>query len=398
MIELFLLVIVCIIGSIAVYQDIRTGKVKNKLILIGLWAGIAGYFLLATQALFFLSPGLAYFKKIFINVSISWTLSFFIWYIGLWSAGDAKIFMLFSFLLPLRFYGESFPISFFPAAGLLINAFILVIFFITLEILFRILRVSFNFILKFHAQKETLVKKFSFAKKHLFEKIKEDKGKYLKIAIIFLCLFLVLSIYRISIRKELAKVLSGFEDFFFIVVILGFRLLMGLFKKINQKVLYFLLLFLLIVNFFSAGSLTKAYFMELATLFINFIRIAMSLFIVFGILEMYFRKKEEVKIRPQSISPKMVLSRESVKKLNNYFQKNGLKEKFYADGLTPQQVELIKDSASKNSDFNELSIYKTFPLVPFVFLGTLATIIARGIILDLDRLSSICRMIIGRLL
>jgi len=122
------------------------------------------------------------------------------------------------------------------------------------------------------------------------------------------------------------------------------------------------------------------------------------LFVAFKIIERHFKKREEIRISTQSVAPNMVLSKESESKINNYFKKTGLKEKFYADGLTPQQVNFIKELALKNSDFNELIIYKTFPLTPFIFLGILATVIARGIVFDLNFLASICRMIMGRFL
>ena len=113
--DLFFLTVLFIIGAVVAYQDIVTGKVRNRLIVIGLSAGALGYLFLVIGALLSADAGFVYLRRVLINVSLAWAVSFIIWYFGLWSAGDAKFFMLLSFLLPLKYYGDGYATVYFPS-------------------------------------------------------------------------------------------------------------------------------------------------------------------------------------------------------------------------------------------------------------------------------------------
>jgi Flp pilus assembly protein protease CpaA len=118
-----------LIGLITSYQDFRYGKIKNKWIILGLAWGLGIY-------LFFLVWGLisepiisfSYIFKVFINSFIALIIGYLLWYFNLWSAGDAKLFALFAFLLPLEYYWRT-ALPYFPSFVLLINIFIPVLVF-----------------------------------------------------------------------------------------------------------------------------------------------------------------------------------------------------------------------------------------------------------------------------
>ena len=76
-----------------------------------------------------------YFSKIALNSLIALAFGFIMWKYGLMAAGDAKLFFVFSFLLPLRYYSQSY-LPLFPSFVLLINIYIPVFFFILMESLY----------------------------------------------------------------------------------------------------------------------------------------------------------------------------------------------------------------------------------------------------------------------
>lgn len=397
MLDIFFLIILFIIGFIVAYEDIRIGKVRNKFIFTGLLAGAIGYLVLVTQALFFSEIGLFYFKKIFLNVLISWVIAFLLWFFGLWAAGDAKIFMLFSFLFPLKYYGNDLIMPFFPAINLLVNAFIFVLFFILSEIIFRLIVSFFHFLFNLKIHWENALKNFPFRKEKL-NRIIVNKSEYLKIGLVFLSLFMLRNIFRLYVQERIIKTLPELDKFFFIIIILAFRAIRKFIKKMKINILYSLIIILAGFNLLAISLTNKRYVFEFTNLFKNFAGFMLIIFIFFRVINLYMKRKEQMKISVKDITPRLVLSHESIGLINEHLKKEGRKEKFYADGLTVQQVDYIKGLALKKSDFKEVVIYKTFPLAPFIFLGTIATLVTRGLVINLDIIAAIGRTVFSKVL
>lgn len=385
-----MLFILGLLGVIASYLDVKTGKIKNKIIVVGLLGGVVGHLLFVTESL--LPPGanfIYFFKNFAINIFISWIISFFIWYAGFWSAGDAKIFMLFSFLLPLKYYGNKLFLPFFPAANLLVNAFILVLAFILLENALKIINNSFNFFLKFKVQKINL-KKIFFYWSNKLTIIKDKKQRYFKTALVYWCLFLLIYTFKIYMRNKMPVL----ENFSYIVIILMFlRPLRKFINIVRIRILYFFCALSFFYTFFLVTTLSKKYMIEFVNMFRHFTGFMLIAFFCFRLLEWYINREEEVKIGLNEVVPNTVLSKKSIRKIEKYLKKDGLNEKFYPDGLTSRQIEYIQRLSLKQPDFKEVFIYKTFPLTPFIFLGTVFTIATGGAILDFKMIISAFRTI-----
>ena len=107
------------LGIITSYEDIKYGKIRNKwifsTILIGAFFNLMLFF---TKTI-----GYEYALLFIINSIISLSVSFIIWIFGFWTAGDAKLFFTYSFLMPLDAYGFRL-FTYFPAASLLLLAFV----------------------------------------------------------------------------------------------------------------------------------------------------------------------------------------------------------------------------------------------------------------------------------
>jgi len=391
--DVYLLGILFAVGLIAAYDDIRKGKVRNRLILAGLLAGGLGYLWLAVQAILFPPAQYAHFKEFLINISFSWLLSFFIWYAGLWSAGDAKIFMLFTFLFPLNCYGSRWAIPLFPAANLLANTFILILLFVISEIVFKTFKFGLEVFLDSLDHHQEARKRMPFWKwKNALNRIKQNRRFYFKITLVYFCFFLLLDITR-----QYAQGLPILGNFSYIVMLLAFRPLRRIFEKIRLTGLYLALGAILIYKLFFLHAGLKDFFIHLAVMLRDYGIFMGVFYIIFMIIESYLKRKEEVKISSEDLSVNMVLSHESANVIGQYLKREGSEEKFYADGLTSRQVERIKEISSKNN-FDDIRIYKTFPFVPFVFLGAIVTVAARGIVLDMGTLTSAFKMLFGRIL
>ena len=98
------------VGSICCYTDIKYGKIKNKWILMGLIWVVFIYTVLSIYTIFFLHrwENINYLIKALINGFTAFFLGYLLWHFKLWAAGDAKLFTLFAFLIPLKFYSKSY--------------------------------------------------------------------------------------------------------------------------------------------------------------------------------------------------------------------------------------------------------------------------------------------------
>ena len=229
-----LLPIVFLIGLITSYQDFRYNKIKNKWIVLGLVWGMTVYFTLLLWNLFGDStiPN-SYIFKVFINFAISLLISYLLWYFNLWPAGDAKLFLTFSFLLPLTFYWRSY-LPFFPSFAFFTNTFLIALLFLLIQ--------SFCFLIK--GLKELNKKKILEFK----AKIKKNYPSLLKnIAFFFVLFFIFLFLQEMLIPRTDKGILAASPLFIFII----FYLFRKILKRVFQKYIYPAIgIFILILIFF----------------------------------------------------------------------------------------------------------------------------------------------------
>ena len=113
--------------------DIKTGKVRNKDILIYLLLGLAYYAVILAKGFAAHDvSALQELKYAGINLVLSFVVSFIVRSAGIWPAGDAKTFLVASFLIPLVYYKHVYFL-FFPGFTLLINIFIMGVIYIAFK-------------------------------------------------------------------------------------------------------------------------------------------------------------------------------------------------------------------------------------------------------------------------
>jgi len=199
--------------------------------------------------------------QIFLNSLIALLAGYLLWYFSLWSAGDAKLFFVFSFLLPIKYYWRT-ELPYFPSFVILINTFVpLLIFLFSQSLVFFFQKFLFKVV------KES--RKFSFL--IIKDKIKQkslqlmasfkDRGvEYLKIISGFLLVFIIFQLANMELRYYFNQLKWGQVGIFFLIL-LGTNFLRKAFKNkwflifiAVGLTIYFILRFLffksLLLNFF----------------------------------------------------------------------------------------------------------------------------------------------------
>ncbi len=121
---------ILLLGAVVSYEDIKIGKIRNKWVVLGilvallLWAGLY----------FFNVVKMNYVFYVLIYSFSALGIGFFIWFVGLWSAGDAKLYFAFSLLIPLSSYKYG---GGFPSIALLINIVLPIFVFLVVKMLIK---------------------------------------------------------------------------------------------------------------------------------------------------------------------------------------------------------------------------------------------------------------------
>jgi hypothetical protein len=134
------------IGFIAVFtvrDDLRRGRIFNKRLLQGLGMGVLAYLLLLAADHSPVAPAycsgptpegdLHWGLVVVQNLGLGLGVGILLWLLGVWAAGDAKLFALYAFLLPPAVYTRSF-LPTFPALPVLVNVFAFVFLFLIVDL------------------------------------------------------------------------------------------------------------------------------------------------------------------------------------------------------------------------------------------------------------------------
>ncbi len=229
--NIIFLPVILFIGCVTSYEDFTISKIRNKWILMGLLYAFAVYsvswILYALAASEIISPVIGkvtsdlvwIFDKWCINLVISIIVAYLLWHFKMWGAGDAKLFICYSSLIPMAQYSKVYFDYYFASFWLLVAIFIpATIFFFVRSLAYLIKKITFRNI------KETLPKM-----------IKERLGKVNKIEIArtifgFFVLFLFFRVLRQEFQNLLRGVLPN-QNIVMLLPLLAFRPLSRIFKK-----------------------------------------------------------------------------------------------------------------------------------------------------------------------
>jgi len=347
---LFLVGIV-FLGLFTSYTDIKYGKIWNKTIIITLVYSFVIYIIYFLS----LNPGdfIGYLNQTTINFIFALLVGYLMWDVGLWTAGDGKLFTTYALLVPVFVYSPASYISFFPSMNILINTFVPVFLFFILVLLFKT---------------SWTAKRISFRRAFNPKKV----------------LFLILSLFVFLWIIDIVSSFIGVSlNYFFYIIILSMVILP--FEKLFSNNFNLFVAFLGVLRFFLDKSIFTIYFVKTFVFFI-----LMFLVLRYFILELGFiRFTTSVPIN--NLVEGMVPAELIYKQENEYIRTKMLFFSFLgyirhtnsifdmkSEGLSCKDILKIKKLAKKHDDFKTFQIQQTLPFAIFLFLGVVITLIARG--------------------
>jgi len=393
--DYFFLIPIFIIGFITSFEDFKYGKIRNKWIKIGFLWGLAvfglyifwnflflflQYFKIAPSSVFLLR--FSYLGEVLLNTSSALLVGFLMWHWNAWSAGDAKLFVLFSFLLPLKFYSNTY-LSYFPSFGLLLNIFI-----IALGIF--LIMLVWNFVLYVLKREKRVLTKDERNIRN--KKVKENIFSFLKEVLNLLVIFFVMVsffglLFKSTVGENLAYFFTiklGLEKWVLFIAILGiFVFLMKFLQKI-KKIFHIAAVILLIWLFYQWTIFNQSPLLVIRPMLSITAAIVFGGFIFRKMFDWYVNKKEVRGVSMENLKAGMRLTEETLNILKRKDEKL-FKEsigRIYSDGLTEKQALLLKKFA-EDKKITELKIYKPSPFAILIFIGLIVTIIFRGSVIQL---------------
>lgn len=328
------------LGIVTSYEDIKFGKIRNKWVVLAVAYGAS-----VNTLLFYLnSVDTDYLIKFLINGLASLIAGFFGWHLGLWTAGDAKLFFGYSLLLPLNIY-EFANFGFFPSFNILIFTFVPVTIFLAATILKETPSINY------------LNKIFKFGQ------------------LVRLFLFLFVISWPLDI---LYNIFNSFKAYLFGITLI-FILYFILDKVLSSVILYLILLSIARIIF------DRSIFLWQTWLHFLFLLI-LSLFLRFFLFEMAFMSfTREVKIKnlKEGMAPAEMIFRDGKiykkRKIINYGLYGVFYEKFIGKrnlfeirpkGLLQEEVNRLRKIETKLV-FKNIKIHQTLNFAPFLFISVI---------------------------
>ena len=350
------------IGFWASILDIKTGKVRNSLIKKGYVFGITVNSLLITSSIMFVyvfnHTGIehirfVYFLDLLVNLASAFVVGFVFWKFDVWAAADSKIFILFSFLIPLTIYRYN-KVPYFPSFTFLFNIFIIYIIFWFISFLFHLKIKNFD--------AEKVKSKLKLWKKNF------NVHTVIVDAVIFYSIFLM--------GFSLQVIQMPFSDYFPIMFYaISFILIRPLNKLLKKKTALLFVLAGIEIGYTAyaiifSDSFSIYSFGNQIMRFSSFMIIVLAVFKFLNIATRFERKM----VRTENISANMVLTQSSFVRVRDKRELTENLGTIYPDGLLENQSESLKKFLKKEN-ITEIEIFKTFPFIPFIFASAIITII-----------------------
>lgn len=345
MAEIFFLIVLVGVGGWILYEDFKKELIRNNLLLLLIGAGIFLNYYTGTFA--------SHFFPFLVNIFFGIAIGLIIWFAGLWSAADAKLYISLVILFPISWFNPSS--GYFPGFAVLLNS--------TLPLLLFLVG-------------QALVQSSWRRKIQALEKISKPA---------FLINIFVVSMGMILLRGLIANLFKIQINYFMTLpLFLGFFWLLGKFKI---RIIYIFILVVIFSLFFSPYLIDLRFFVTVS-IFSSLIFFA---FWIVSLSQPIFTR--EVKIT--ELKEGMILT-EMILRKNQLFIKQPLafltfftslmqriRSKpifgYNPDGLKRNEIEKLKKMRRAGQlEFETIRVSETIPLAPALFLGILITYFLKG--------------------
>ncbi len=366
--SLFLIPLI-LIGITTSYTDIKYGKIKNIHILLGFLYVLLLYLFLAFYSYFVIYQpiNLKYLAELVVNGLIALVIGYLLWYFNFWAAGDAKLFSIYSLLIPLEYFSKNY-FQYFPSSTLLTDTIFFICFIFFIKMFYEIILSCFSFLM----HPSLLASIFSKRKDNNLKKTVLETGKLLLIFSFFL---VILQFILMRIKIFLPTAISNHFLLSLLLLIIQIFILRVLVKnKIFSILIICGGLLCCLLYIISNQTLVLFSILKISLLMMLFMGLGMQL------INLYIDNHEIKKIKIQDLRLGDCLVSQSLSQITNKIKVQTPGNNQYqigSDGLSISQVkeiqELFKDDTNK-----EMYIYKTFPFAPFMFSAFIFTIIFKS--------------------
>jgi Flp pilus assembly protein protease CpaA len=332
------------LGVLTSYEDLRRGRIPNTYVAAGM-----------LLAAFLNGPSYPVFFAYHAVVALLFV--FVIWLAGLWTAGDAKLFLAFSMLVPVSAYSQGF-LPYFPSFTIFINTFIPVAVLLGFLVILKT-NLKDKLIVMKKVLRPTLVANvfmfvigFGWLIRTTSSYLALPQNYFLNVIILFL-LYEMLS--KVLPFRKILFAVTG------IALVLGYEAILTL--EFLQSMLYLFVLFLLLRYFvlylgfyaFSRSTPVK--------------ELKPGMVLSEGITRETDREGKHLK---SEIVLPTVFSILRHAKMQFLYGKE-------SRGLSEEEVREIKEMHKKKKfRFDEIRVHETVPFAPFLFAGALVTMALQG--------------------
>jgi hypothetical protein len=369
---LWFLPCIILIGIITSIQDIKSGKIRNIWIIIAIAFSVLVNSGLITYYWMNGVLNVQYVTELLTNLAFAVAVGFGLWYSGIWTAGDGKLFIAYSALIPLSVYSFGYQ-KYFPSFNLLINIFIPALIILLAAMLFKIKlkhvkEVSKSLLKEFFQIKQILNSAaYLFAISWLIQLLLSFAGMGKN----YILSYALTLIFFSSMQKKLGK-----KILYIMLAVSVLRLVFDRTILSWQFTLNFVLLMFAwsLLRSFLTGSIAKLG-TEIFTKDVNVSKLAPGMVLCETIAKLEVSKKD--------ISDVKKISSQIIKSKGQYYVK--MPKSAFAlnsfigeepEGVTKAQILKIKKLGVK-----KIRVSQTLPFAPFMFLGAILTIIAKGNVL-----------------
>lgn len=340
------------LGIVTTYTDLKESKIKNKHIIIALTYSLIAYTLLTIINWGPISVG--YFVELFVMCGFSLIMGFIIWHVGLWTAGDAKLFFAYSALVPLSVYKNG-HIPYFDSTSILVNTVVPVSFCLVLNIMF----------------KTNIKQKLLFLKQAL-----QPKKVFSLATSLFAFLWVTTLLFK-SLNIPMN---------YFIVIFLLFIIIISLEKIFLTKTFKVIIVISILRLILDTSVYSYSFVKEFLLALIVFILLR---FFIIRLGFHFLTKKIDMGLLREGMIPAeaVYIKNGKYKKQNliffslfDHFQEKVSEKNYLFDPSRPlieQDINKIL-RLRKKLGFEHLKIQQTLPFAPFLFLGVLLTLLAQG--------------------
>ncbi|MBI4051092.1 MAG: hypothetical protein HY400_01155 [Elusimicrobia bacterium] len=339
------------LGMVAVWDDFRFQKVRNQWIVLGLLLSGLGYLSLGIPGVWERIP-VSFYWNAGLHVGLCFLAGVCLWYLRIWPAGDAKLYIVLGSLLILAHPDlRGFPSFLF--FNILVNIFVSAGLYVVLVLLGE----GFVARREFKATLHRLWIRLSdeWPKRHRYVLILWN------IFVLFLVLHILRQIFFWPIQGFWGQVSAYFTVYFlwrwlnlmFIrwdVTGISFFIVSGIILPLG-----FILRWDLMAQFVEGGILSIGFWIFFAVLRL--------------VLDGYLRNARLRKVKPEDLEPGMILSEQTWELLEEDCTR-------YSDGLSEDEIQVIRKRCEKQGGF-KISVYEPRTFAFWVFWGSLWTLVQR---------------------